>query len=112
MNKFTSKTQELYEENVGSIKTTRRQFYPRNFELSEEFLDAFSRSEEAGALYVNPRFVGGPPEFASSASRQEAHDRGQFRIKDIRDPKTRDLAIVLEHELDSCEYVCFKYVVF
>ena len=41
MNKFTSKTQKLYEENVGSIKTTRRQFYPRNFELSEEFLGAF-----------------------------------------------------------------------
>lgn len=30
-------------ENYGSIKVTSRLFYPRNFSLSEEFIQAFRR---------------------------------------------------------------------
>lgn len=41
MEKFNEKLSEHINENVASIRTTRRQFYPRNFELSQEFLDAF-----------------------------------------------------------------------
>jgi len=41
MKQFDDNIQDLYQENVNSIKVTRRQFYPRNFELSQEFVDAF-----------------------------------------------------------------------
>jgi|ETNmetMinimDraft_17_1059902.scaffolds.fasta_scaffold00395_6 hypothetical protein len=41
MEKFNEKLNEHINENVSSIRTTRRQFYPRNFELSQEFLDSF-----------------------------------------------------------------------
>ena len=41
MDNFKKSIDSLYEENLNSIKTIRRQFYPRNFELSQEFVDAF-----------------------------------------------------------------------
>lgn len=41
MDKFKKSIDGLYEENINSIKMTRRHFYPRNFELSEEFINAF-----------------------------------------------------------------------
>lgn len=41
MDNFKKSIDSLYEENLNSIKTVRRQFYPRNFELSQEFVDAF-----------------------------------------------------------------------
>jgi len=41
MDNFKKNIDSLYEENVNSIRTVRRQFYPRNFELSQEFVDAF-----------------------------------------------------------------------
>jgi hypothetical protein len=41
MDNFKKNIDSLYEENLNSIKTVRRQFYPRNFELSQEFVDAF-----------------------------------------------------------------------
>ena len=41
MDNFKKNVEEMYEENVNSIRTVRRQFYPRNFELSEDFVNAF-----------------------------------------------------------------------
>tara|TARA_R110002167_G_scaffold267507_1_gene474133 strand:- start:373 stop:585 length:213 start_codon:yes stop_codon:yes gene_type:complete len=41
MDQFDKNIDDLYQENLNSIKVTRRQFYPRNFGLSEEFLSAF-----------------------------------------------------------------------
>lgn len=41
MDQFNKNIQDVYQENMNSIKVTRRQFYPRNFELSNEFVDAF-----------------------------------------------------------------------
>ena len=41
MKQFDDDINELYQENMNSIKVTRRQLYPRNFELSQEFVDAF-----------------------------------------------------------------------
>lgn len=41
MDKFNKNVDKVYQENVNSIRTVRRQFYPRNFELSQEFVDAF-----------------------------------------------------------------------
>lgn len=41
MEQFDDNIQELYKENINSIKVTKRQFYPRNFELSQEFVNAF-----------------------------------------------------------------------
>ena len=44
MDNFNKELESIFNENLNSIKTVRRQFYPRNFELSNEFVDAF-RSE-------------------------------------------------------------------
>lgn len=41
MEQFDKEVEELYNENIESIRTVRRQFYPRNFELSQEFIEAF-----------------------------------------------------------------------
>lgn len=41
MDNFNKNIKEVYNENLKSIRTTRRHFYPRNFELSQEFVDAF-----------------------------------------------------------------------
>lgn len=41
MDKFEKKLKENLEENFNSIRITKRQFYPRNFELSNEFINAF-----------------------------------------------------------------------
>lgn len=40
--KFNQKTKQLLE-GYGSIKVTSRLFYPRNFSLSDEFIQAFKR---------------------------------------------------------------------
>lgn len=42
MNKFNSKLEEL-QESFKSIKWVRREFYPKNFTLSEEFVVAFRK---------------------------------------------------------------------
>ena len=42
MNKFNSKVQELHE-GFKSIKYVKREFYPKNFTLSEDFVNAFRR---------------------------------------------------------------------
>ena len=42
MNKFNKEIAKL-EENFKPIKTVKRAFYPRNFELSEEFVVSFRR---------------------------------------------------------------------
>lgn len=41
MGQFDKDVEDLYNENIESIRTVRRQFYPRNFELSQEFIEAF-----------------------------------------------------------------------
>jgi hypothetical protein len=41
MDQFDKNIDDLYQENINSIKTTRRMFYPRNFDLSEDFINAF-----------------------------------------------------------------------
>ena len=52
MKKFNERADDIYEENMSSIRTTRRMFYPRNFALSEEFINAFKaeykRLQESG----------------------------------------------------------------
>jgi catechol 2,3-dioxygenase-like lactoylglutathione lyase family enzyme len=71
------------------------------------FEAAFRRAERAGLLYVNSRFEGGPPEFASAMSLEAALQLGQFRVKDCRAPagaedgggKVGPLGLVLEHEI-------------
>jgi hypothetical protein len=42
VNKFNSKVQELHE-GFKSIKYVKREFYPKNFTLSEDFVNAFRR---------------------------------------------------------------------
>ncbi len=42
MNSF-DRTISQIKENFSPIRTVRRSFYPRNFQLSEEFVDSFRR---------------------------------------------------------------------
>ena len=70
------------------------------------FAEAFDRAQTAALLYVNPRFEGGPPEFASAATWDEALACGQFRVKDLIDTTTREVALVLEHEVRSPAHRC------
>jgi catechol 2,3-dioxygenase-like lactoylglutathione lyase family enzyme len=66
---------------------------------AESFAAAFGRVHAAGLLYINPRFEGGPPEFASAKSLEEALECGQFRVKDCVEPDSGELGIVLELEV-------------
>jgi len=72
----------------------------------QAFLDAFDRAQKAGLLYVNPRFEGGPIEFASSKTMAEAEEAGQFRLKDIPGENGRP-AFTLEHEVRSPRHKCW-----
>ena len=63
------------------------------------FSAAFERARAANLLFINPRFEGGPPEFASAATWEEASACGQFRLKDMVDVSTGSLGLVLEHEV-------------
>ena len=68
-------------------------------ESDAAFTAAFERANAANLLFVNPRFEGGPPEFASAASWEEATACGQFRLKDMVDVSNGSLGLVLEHEV-------------
>jgi catechol 2,3-dioxygenase-like lactoylglutathione lyase family enzyme len=65
----------------------------------DSFGRAFKTAEAAGRIYINPRFEGGPPEYASARTMDEAIECGQFRVKDCIDPDSGELGIVLEHEV-------------
>ena len=80
------------------------------FDSHEKFLRAFDRCERLKNIYVNKRFIGMAPEFASSVTRKQADETAQFRIKDLRDPKTNELALVLEHEIRSPRHRCCPFV--
>lgn len=67
---------------------------------------ALARCEEAGLLYVNARFQSGPPHFASAADTAEALAVAQFRIRDLVDPATGRILVVLEHEVRHPGHVC------
>lgn len=67
----------------------------------DAFARAFGRASAANLLFVNQRFQGGPPEFASAATWDEALRCGQFRVKDVVDESSGALALVLEHEVRS-----------
>eukprot|EP00441_Pelagodinium_beii_P032728 CAMPEP_0197627684 /NCGR_PEP_ID=MMETSP1338-20131121/6230_1 /TAXON_ID=43686 ORGANISM="Pelagodinium beii, Strain RCC1491" /NCGR_SAMPLE_ID=MMETSP1338 /ASSEMBLY_ACC=CAM_ASM_000754 /LENGTH=295 /DNA_ID=CAMNT_0043198473 /DNA_START=186 /DNA_END=1073 /DNA_ORIENTATION=+ len=74
---------------------------------ADAFEAAFLRAEKAGLVWVNSRFEGGPPEFASPTSLAEVKSCGQFRVKDMRDPSTGKCGLVLEHEIRSPTHKCF-----
>lgn len=81
-------------------------------ESEEQFEAAFERSEPLDLHFINPRFQGGPIEFASAASLQEARAAHQFRLKNM--PKNIckqgcawDVAFQFEHEVRSPEHVSF-----
>lgn len=71
------------------------------------FVRAFRRAEAAGLLYVNPRFEGGPAEFGSARTLDEALGCGQFRVKDCVDPQTSELGAMLEHEVRFPQHKAF-----
>ena len=67
------------------------------FSTHQEYLGAYARAEKHGAVWVNERFCAS----FSAETCAEAHERCQFRVKDLRDPETGALGMVLEHELRS-----------
>lgn len=73
------------------------------------FETAFRRAEAAGIVWVNERFEGAPPEFASPKTWAEAGVCQQFRVKDLIDPRTKELGIVLEHEIRSPSHRCCPF---
>jgi len=68
---------------------------------NESFLKAFQNAQKRGEVYVNPRFIGGPIEFSSAATLEEAEKSWQFRLRDISN------VFQLEHEVRSPSHVCF-----
>jgi len=74
----------------------------------EAFLSSFAMTQKNGCLFVNPRFQGGPVEFASSETENEARACWQFRIKDIKNPmQEQQVVYQLEHEVRSTDHVSF-----
>ena len=70
------------------------------------FQGAFDAAAAAGLLFANPRFEGGPPEFASALTWEEAEEAGQFRVKDLRGPAAGDeVGLVLELEVRAPTHV-------
>ena len=70
------------------------------------FRAAFEAAAAAGLLYANPRFAGGPPEFASAMTWPEAHACGQFRVKELRGAAPNDeVGVVLELEVRAPTHV-------
>jgi len=74
---------------------------------NQSFKQCFTRARDAQLIFVNERFEGGPVEFASATTWAEAHDCGQFRVRDIRDPDSAVLLLRLEHEIRSPSHKCF-----
>ena len=71
----------------------------------DAFVAAFKRAARVGAVYVNPRFEGGGKKgnkgMASAATLEDAVASAQFRVKDLKDPRSGVLGLVLEHEVRS-----------
>jgi len=63
--------------------------YLRNFE------QAFRSVEAERGIWVNPRYIS----VDNVTTWEEAKSSGQFRVKDIIDPVTKDLVLMLEHEV-------------
>lgn len=68
-------------------------------DTDEAFERAYRSAEAAGLVWVNERFEGGPIRLQSARTWAEADEVGQFRVKDLRDPSSGALGIVLEHEI-------------
>jgi len=79
-------------------------FYMQSSFLFER---AFEASCQRGLIFVNPRFKGGPIEFASSENLREAQEAQQFRLKNI--PKLGsnfDISFQLEQEVRHPSHIC------
>ena len=74
-----------------------------------QFSRAFIRAEELGLIFINERFEGGPLEFASSKTLEEAMVCGQFRVKNLIHTKTGRLGLTLELEVRSPTHKCFPF---
>ena len=71
----------------------------------EAYVSAFERAHAAGALYSNPRFEGGKPEFGNAMSRQVALACGQFRVRDLSHPESGELGLMMELEVRSPRHI-------
>lgn len=62
-----------------------------------DFEEAFRRVEAERGIWVNPRYIS----VDNVTTWEQAKSSGQFRVKDIIDPVTNDLVLMLEHEVRS-----------
>jgi len=60
-----------------------------------DFEQAFRNVDAEGGIWVNPRYIS----VDNVTTWEEAKSSGQFRVKDIFDPVSKDLVLMLEHEV-------------
>ncbi len=65
---------------------------------TQDFYDTFKQIEQAGIVWVNPRFTD------KATNLSGAKKWNQFRFKDILDLKTGKIIYTLEHEIRSVEH--------
>jgi len=65
-----------------------------------DFLGTFKRCHKLGLVWVNPRFV----HLDNTKSLKEAVESQTFRIRDLKDPKTGEVLLRLEHEIRSAKW--------
>ena len=110
---FASGQQLVFEESDAApprdaYDTQERHAYHLAFYLptAAAFQAAFEAAAAAGLLYGNPRFEGGPLEFASAFTWADAHACGQFRVKELRGAAPSDeVGLVLELEVRAPTHV-------
>uniref|UniRef100_A0A7S0ZVZ2 VOC domain-containing protein n=1 Tax=Noctiluca scintillans TaxID=2966 RepID=A0A7S0ZVZ2_NOCSC len=71
------------------------------------FEAAFHGVSGAHSVYINPQFGNAA---GNGASWEEARTSCQFRVKDIRDPQSGMLALVLEHEIRCPRHAACPFV--
>jgi len=87
---------------------------PNDYELSDargyhlcmyvaSFESSFNKCNSLGAVWVNPRYKGAPL-FDSATTLKRALQLNQFRIRDLRDPNSGELLLMLEHEVRSVQH--------
>lgn len=105
----------VFEESTKSFPSTAydtletQKFHVAIYVDSEEKLEqAFRRATKENLVYINPRFEGGPMEFASSKTEEDVLKTKQFRLKDIPlEGSTNKMAFQLEHEVRSPQHTAF-----
>eukprot|EP00927_Polykrikos_kofoidii_P068990 TRINITY_DN64365_c0_g1_i1.p1 TRINITY_DN64365_c0_g1~~TRINITY_DN64365_c0_g1_i1.p1 ORF type:complete len:348 (-),score=38.80 TRINITY_DN64365_c0_g1_i1:149-1192(-) len=72
-------------------------------DVSDSFASMYTRVQDAKLVYNNPRF----PHLTYN-SMEDALTHAEFRLMDLVDPQTGEVAYQLEHEIRSLEHITFN----